>query len=44
MKTCITTSGQLSPFLKHMRAQQGLSQAALGMTGSKKSPNSASEW
>lgn len=86
MKTSITTSGQLSPFLKHMRAQQGLSQAALGMkiglsqerisrienhpetvtldqiltvlmalnatltveakptAGSKKSPNSASEW
>jgi HTH-type transcriptional regulator/antitoxin HipB len=30
MKTGITTSGQLGPFLKHLRAQRGLSQAALG--------------
>lgn len=30
MKTHITTSGQLGPFLKHLRAQRGLSQAQLG--------------
>jgi HTH-type transcriptional regulator / antitoxin HipB len=30
MKTHITTSGQLGPFLKHLRAQRGLSQAGLG--------------
>ena len=30
MKTSITTSGQLGPFLKHLRMQRGLSQAALG--------------
>lgn len=30
MKTSITTSGQLGPFLKHLRTRRGLSQAALG--------------
>lgn len=30
MKTNITTSGQLGPFLKSMRAKRGFSQAELG--------------
>lgn len=30
MKTSVTTSGQLGPFLKSMRAKRGLSQAELG--------------
>ena len=30
LKAGITTSGQLGPFLKHLRMQRGLSQAALG--------------
>jgi len=30
MPTHITTSGQLGPLLKHLRADHGLSQAALG--------------
>ena len=30
MKTSITTSGQLGPLLKQLRADKGLSQAALG--------------
>lgn len=30
MKANITTSGQLGPYLKHLRTQRGLSQAALG--------------
>lgn len=30
MKTAITTSGQLGPFLKHLRMGQKLSQTALG--------------
>ena len=31
MKTSITTSGQLGPSLKQLRAAKGLSQAALGV-------------
>lgn len=30
MKTSITTSGQLGPFLKQLRVEKGLSQARLG--------------
>ena len=31
MKAHISTSGQLGPLLKHLRAQRGLSQAELGL-------------